>query len=313
VWTGNSTNWKSFSSGLTPLTVQAVDILGNYILAGSRWGTISPGATCEVYASSDTGLHWNALGFNRAQVLCFTNRNGSIIAGTDTGVYISMNKGVSWEMNGLAAYRVASLALSGDNLFAGTDRGVYLSTYGSGSWTQSNEGLTDSVVGSFAVAGANVFAGTDSGVFLTSDSGKSWHAVNTGLANTHVIGMGVCGSSLFVTVSDTNSIWRRPLEQMILSVGQVRLRPVAQFTLGQNYPNPFNPTTTIRFSIPHRSQVILSIFNTLGQLISTILNDAEEAGDHEVRFDGGGLASGVYFYRLRAGDFVAVKRLVLVR
>jgi hypothetical protein len=83
--------------------------------------------------------------------------------------------------------------------------------------------------------------------------------------------------------------------------------------LYQNYPNPFNPTTTIRYALAQRTLVSLTVFSTLGQQVATLVDDTEDAGYHEVRFDGTGLASGVYFYRLIAGDYVAVKRLVLVR
>jgi diadenosine tetraphosphatase ApaH/serine/threonine PP2A family protein phosphatase len=81
----------------------------------------------------------------------------------------------------------------------------------------------------------------------------------------------------------------------------------------QNYPNPFNPSTTIRYVLPARCHVILTVFNTLGQQIATLINDTQEAGYHDVRCDGSGLASGVYFYRLRAGEYLATKRLLLVR
>jgi hypothetical protein len=85
------------------------------------------------------------------------------------------------------------------------------------------------------------------------------------------------------------------------------------FELSQNYPNPFNPSTTIRYALPQRARVALTVFNTLGQQVSTLVNGSEEAGYHDVRFDGGDLASGVYFYRLRAGGYVASKRLLLIR
>jgi len=86
-----------------------------------------------------------------------------------------------------------------------------------------------------------------------------------------------------------------------------------EFELRQNYPNPFNPSTTIQYGLPQRSRVTLTVFNTLGQQVATLVNAYQEAGYHDVRFDASGLASGVYFYRLRAGDCVATKRLIVVR
>jgi hypothetical protein len=83
--------------------------------------------------------------------------------------------------------------------------------------------------------------------------------------------------------------------------------------LEQNYANPFNPSTTIRYVLPRRSHVTLTVFNTLGQQVATLVNELHEAGYHEVRFDGSGLASGVYFYRLSAGEYVETKRLLLIR
>ncbi len=82
--------------------------------------------------------------------------------------------------------------------------------------------------------------------------------------------------------------------------------------LAQNYPNPFNPSTTIRYAVPHRSQVTLTVFNTLGQQVATLVNCELEPGYHEATFDGSGFSSGVYFYRLAAGDFVATKKLTLL-
>lgn len=83
--------------------------------------------------------------------------------------------------------------------------------------------------------------------------------------------------------------------------------------LGQNYPNPFNPTTTIRFGLPTRSQVTLTVYNTLGQQVAALVQGEKEGGYHEVKFDGTGLSSGVYFYRITAGDYVATKQLLLLR
>ncbi len=86
-----------------------------------------------------------------------------------------------------------------------------------------------------------------------------------------------------------------------------------RFVLSQNYPNPFNPTTTIGYALPQRSHATLTVYNMLGQVVETLVNGEVEAGSHEVVFDGTGLASGVYVYRLRAGEYVAVKKLIMVR
>jgi len=85
------------------------------------------------------------------------------------------------------------------------------------------------------------------------------------------------------------------------------------FSVSQNYPNPFNPSTTIGYSLPERSEAKLTVFNTLGQHVATLVQGETEAGYHEVRFDGSGLSSGVYFYRMQAGDFVQTRKLLLLK
>ncbi len=86
-----------------------------------------------------------------------------------------------------------------------------------------------------------------------------------------------------------------------------------EFSLDQNYPNPFNPSTTIRYGLANRSHVTLRVFNTLGQQVAQLVHGEVEAGYHQVQFDGNGLSSGVYLYRLQAGDFVTTKRLLFLR
>lgn len=86
-----------------------------------------------------------------------------------------------------------------------------------------------------------------------------------------------------------------------------------KFSLSQNYPNPFNPTTTIRYCLPSASHVTMSVFNTLGQRVAELVHGDIDAGYHDVEFDGSGLASGVYFYRIQAGSLVQARRLLLLR
>jgi hypothetical protein len=82
--------------------------------------------------------------------------------------------------------------------------------------------------------------------------------------------------------------------------------------LNQNYPNPFNPSTTIRFELPHSSKVSLKLYNVLGQEVITLVDGEKPAGIYEVQFSANNMSSGMYLYRLQAGEYVAVKKLVLL-
>lgn len=87
----------------------------------------------------------------------------------------------------------------------------------------------------------------------------------------------------------------------------------SDYTLEQNFPNPFNPFTTFRFSIPASVMVELSVFDVTGRKVSTLINSFLSAGTYSLNFDSGELSSGVYFYKLKAGDFVAVKKMALIK
>ena len=99
---------------------------------------------------------------------------------------------------------------------------------------------------------------------------------------------------------------------VILSIDD-HVRVPSRYSLSQNYPNPFNPSTTIRYGLPERSQVNLTVFNTLGQMVAVLVNEKQEPGDHEVTFDGSATPSGIYFCRLRAGGVQLTTRLSLLK
>jgi hypothetical protein len=86
-----------------------------------------------------------------------------------------------------------------------------------------------------------------------------------------------------------------------------------EFTLDQNYPNPFNPVTTMQYSIPQRSNVILKVYDVLGNEVATLVNEEKPAGSYEVEFSAAGLSSGIYFYQLQAVNFVETKKMILLR
>lgn len=84
-------------------------------------------------------------------------------------------------------------------------------------------------------------------------------------------------------------------------------------TLYQNYPNPFNPTTLISYAIPTRSRITLGVYDVLGRVVRTLVEETQDPGIYEAQFDASGLASGIYFYRLTAGSFVQTKKMLVVR
>jgi CubicO group peptidase (beta-lactamase class C family) len=83
--------------------------------------------------------------------------------------------------------------------------------------------------------------------------------------------------------------------------------------LSQNYPNPFNPSTTIEFALPRYENVKIEVYNTLGQRVEILLNQHMRTGHHEVEFNAQNLSSGIYFYRIEAGEFQDVKKMVLLK
>lgn len=85
------------------------------------------------------------------------------------------------------------------------------------------------------------------------------------------------------------------------------------YELKQNYPNPFNPKTTIEFSIPEKQNVELSVYNSLGQKVKALINKELDAGKHFVEFDASELTSGIYFYKLKSGQFTSIKKMVLLK
>ncbi|MDZ7766264.1 MAG: T9SS type A sorting domain-containing protein [Melioribacteraceae bacterium] len=85
------------------------------------------------------------------------------------------------------------------------------------------------------------------------------------------------------------------------------------FSLSQNYPNPFNPTTSIEYQVSSIEKVSLKVYDILGREIKTLVNEVKSPGSYDVQFDASQLASGVYFYRLTAGDFVQTKKMILLR
>ncbi|RJP70433.1 MAG: T9SS C-terminal target domain-containing protein, partial [Ignavibacteriales bacterium] len=93
------------------------------------------------------------------------------------------------------------------------------------------------------------------------------------------------------------------------------------FHLSQNFPNPFNPTTKIKYTIPHvetgytpsLQNVTLKIYDILGNEVATLVNEEKPAGEYEVEFSANQLSSGIYFYQMRAGNFISTKKMLMIK
>ncbi|OQY75456.1 MAG: hypothetical protein B6D44_01255 [Ignavibacteriales bacterium UTCHB2] len=88
---------------------------------------------------------------------------------------------------------------------------------------------------------------------------------------------------------------------------------ITEYSLEQNYPNPFNPNTTIKFQIPKDGFVTLKVYDILGNELATLINEEKTIGNYEVNFDASKLASGVYIYKIQAGEFVSSKKMLLLK
>lgn len=125
----------------------------------------------------------------------------------------------------------------------------------------------------------------------------------------------VPGTSLFAggNSGSNDSYW--VYDSMDITAVSVddELTTVSNFELAQNYPNPFNPTTKISYSVADQTMVTLKVYDVLGKEVATLVNDVKAAGQYDVSFNAANLATGMYIYKLQAGDFVSSKKMMLVK
>jgi len=121
---------------------------------------------------------------------------------------------------------------------------------------------------------------------------------------------------ILVKISSNGLVFWYDTLEIAVAVSNIEMDKSAlpkSFVLEQNYPNPFNPVTMINYQLPITNYVNLSIYNLLGQKVTTLVNKRQQAGYHEVEFNGQNLSSGVYLYRIEAGEWRDVKKMILLR
>ena len=341
----NGTDWLHV--GLDSNVVYSLAVSSSNIFAGTNKGAYLTTNNGSIWTLVNNGLPGNHFVYNLA--VSGTN----VFAGTDQGVYLTNNNGSTWLQinNGLTASHISALTANGNNIYAGEANKIFISTSSGSNWTQLNTQITSPFVDAIIVSGTNVFAGTDgSGVYLSTDNGTTWAQANNGLPdNTHVHSFTVNETKIFVGTDDgvylsmnngtnwtqgglaANSIyslvirgtniyagtsgagvWKRLLSEFTGISKEDKYLP-KDFSLSQNYPNPFNPNTVISYSLPSASNVKLIVYNTLGQTVKTLESGYKNAGKYTVTFNASDLPSGIYFYKLEAGQFSQIKKMILIK
>jgi hypothetical protein len=128
----------------------------------------------------------------------------------------------------------------------------------------------------------------------------------------HIYAVSAGGGYLYA--GTTIGAWRRPFSDFGISAVNEKPNDLpAQITLQQNYPNPFSASTNVEYRIPNEEHVTLSVYNSLGEEVATLVNGESSAGVHSVQLSGEGLQNGIYFYRLIAGKSVKMGKMAVVK
>ncbi|HMQ70213.1 MAG TPA: T9SS type A sorting domain-containing protein [Ignavibacteria bacterium] len=320
--TDNGLSWTDVFTGSFPLNYAGggeIVYPGDGSIVAAFSVTVGPtigNVSTFVYKSTDSGNSWNqtqVIGAGFAGGMIITDDERILLGTSLGGVVYSQNNGLSFqnfttfppifirtilkdELNTIYVGDAYGLNRSTDNGLTFTDIGNHSSGIGMRTACVSSEG--------------ELFVSMDSrDVFYSDDKGNNWTLINEGLPEgTYFLKLSAAGGRIY---GGTNNRGVMVFDIPTNAVNQVQ---IAQgFELRQNYPNPFNPSTNLEFVIPESEFVSLKIYDAPGKEIKTLVNETRSAGRYAVTFDGSGLQSGVYFYKIEAGDFVQVKKMLLLK
>lgn len=245
-----------------------------------------------------------------------------IYAGTSNGRILSTtNGGTTWTTNTGFAY-ISDFAVdkSNDNICYASCGGttaaqkVFKTTNGGVNWVNIGSGLPNAAVNTIILRNASprtLYVGTDLGVYMSTNEGANWALFNTGMPTVEVYDLKYRETSKILLAATHG----RGCFKIDLTVTGVQNNNITaeKFNLSQNYPNPFNPATKIKYSVPGSSFVTLKIYDILGNEVETIVNNMQGRGVYEVQWDASKYSSGVYIYKINAGNFNESKMMLLVK
>jgi hypothetical protein len=303
----NGNNWVHTS--LSYYNIISLAINGSNIYAGVTDITLLP---MGVFKSSDFGLNWSQTSLNDKVIYTFSFLGDTILAGTfSNGILYSTNNGNNWHQFSFASYPVISLSSYGNRIFAGTNmNGVFRSTNHGINWAQTS--LNNQLINTLSINGNNIIAGTYfSGIYLSTNNGNNWTLRNEGFNQVPDINS-FCFSDNYLFIGTNFNVWKRPLNE-IIGVKVLSSNVPVYYSLNQNYPNPFNPTTNIRYQIKSSNFVSLKIYDIVGKEVAILVSEKQNPGVYEIDWNASEYSSGVYFYRLEAGDYSQTKKMILLK
>jgi hypothetical protein len=292
----------------------AVAYNSSVIFAGTGFGN-----NAHLQRSTNNGKTWSncfSSGFT-GYYSVLANDSVILCGGRWGNIYRSINNGLNWIQisSGVGSYYIFNIVQNGSIFFAATadvstgNAGIFVSSNNGYNWSQTSMGNLNSY--SVVAFGTNVIAGTDSSVYFSSNNGVSWVQHNEGMGNRAVLSLIIVEDYVYAGAYQ-GSVWKRPLSELV-GINNVTTETPEQFSLSQNYPNPFNPTTNIKFSLPVSGYTTLNVYDAGGKLISTMVNSDLKAGIYKVDFNGAGLASGIYFYRLTSKGYFKTMKMILIK
>ncbi len=320
------TGWAAGDKGLVLKTTNgginwaetitsAADYHNNVFFLNQFTGWI---AGTKLYKTTDSGNNWAAVNSPAGDLysVYFLNENTGYTTAYYSKIYRTTNAGAEWVQVHAGQYHTFIYDLCFLN--SGTGYGAGDSGY-DGILKTSNGGLNwvkicseDELMSVFFRDEITGFAGGRSNILMTTNSGINWTAeylpgTNAGLTRK------ICRSddSTYWAANEGGYIYKRRLTHV--SINPTNAELPAEYSLEQNYPNPFNTATKISFQLSVASLSILKIFDITGNEVATIVNERLQAGKYEVRFDGTGLNSGVYFCRMSAGNFSKTIKIIILK
>jgi photosystem II stability/assembly factor-like uncharacterized protein len=280
-----------------------------------------------ILVSTDAGKTWSPHTAGTASILFGVSLKGgaAVGAGGQGAIVMSGNPVAGWGLTVLGQllfFYGTSLASSTTGWAVGASAAtgsiVIKTTLAGTVWTSQTAPTTNTLTGvSFAGLDTGTAVGFNGTIVHTTNGGTEWTVQESNTVRS-LNAVSFFDSRTGIAVGDSGTILRTTEGGLTgVAAHDPSIAP-SSFFLWQNYPNPFNPTTTIKYQIPNPRDVTLKVYDSLGRLVSVLVDGRREAGVHEARFsanggEGAGLSSGVYFYRLQAGTYAEARKLLLLR